>query len=237
MKNPSRFVVVTGGTGALGTPVTQAYIKQGCQVAIPYISQHKIEPFEQRIGGLKTQVTLIRADVTVADEVQDFFRTVFEKFGQIDILVNIAGGFIGGISVAETDAEKWEFMMDLNLKSTFLCCKAVLPHMIERQYGKIVNVSSRAGLNGVAGLSAYCVSKGGVRTLTESIAEEVKDRGVNVNAVMPSIIDTPVNRAAMPDEDHSRWVPPGEIAKVIRFLTSDDATIINGASIPVYGRA
>jgi len=237
MKNPSRFVVVTGGTGALGTSVTQAYIKQGCQVAIPYISQHKIGPFEQRIGGLKTQVTLIRADVTVADEVQDFFRTVFEKFGQIDILVNIAGGFIGGISVTETDAEKWEFMMDLNLKSTFLCCKAVLPHMIERQYGKIVNVSSRAGLNGVAGLSAYCVSKGGVRTLTESIAEEVKDRGVNVNAVMPSIIDTPVNRAAMPDEDHSRWVPPGEIAKVIRFLTSDDATIINGASIPVYGRA
>ena len=94
-----------------------------------------------------------------------------------------------------------------------------------------------SGLSGVAGLSAYCVSKGGVRVLTESIAEEVKDSGINVNAIMPSIIDTPANRTAMPDEDYSRWVSPTDIAKVILFLTSDDASVINGASIPVYGRA
>ena len=109
--------------------------------------------------------------------------------------------------------------------------------MTERKYGKIVNVSARAGLSGIGGLSAYCVSKGGVRLLTESIAEEVKDLGVNVNAIMPSIINTSANRKAMPDKDHSRWVSPSEIAKVVCFLTSDDAAIINGAAIPVYGRA
>ena len=109
--------------------------------------------------------------------------------------------------------------------------------MTAQSYGKIINVSARAGLKGEAGLSAYCVSKGGVRTLTESLAAEVMDSGVNVNAIMPSIMDTPANREAMPDEEHDRWVAPVDVAKVICFLTSDDATIINGAAIPVYGRA
>lgn len=109
--------------------------------------------------------------------------------------------------------------------------------MTERGYGKIINVSARAGLKGEAGLSAYCVSKGGVRTLTESLAAEVMDSGVNVNAIMPSIMDTPANREAMPDEEHDRWVAPVDVAKVICFLSSDDAAVINGAAIPVYGRA
>ena len=116
-------------------------------------------------------------------------------------------------------------------------CKAVLPHMIERGCGKIVNVSARAGLAGTAGMSAYCVSKGGVRTLTESIAEEVKDKGININAIMPSIIDTQANRQSMPKADFSKWVSPHQIAKVVRFLVSEDAQIINGAAIPVYGQA
>ncbi|MCZ6676089.1 MAG: SDR family NAD(P)-dependent oxidoreductase [Candidatus Poribacteria bacterium] len=237
MENANRFAVVTGGTGGLGIAVTEAFLKTGYQVAVPYTSERKIEPFEQQIGDLKAQVTLIRTNLTVEAEVQDFFRTVLDKFGQIDILANIAGGFVGGIPVAETETESWDFLMNLNLKSVFLCCKAVLPHMVERTYGKIVNVSARAGLSGIAGLGAYGVSKSGVRILTESIAEEVKDQGINVNAILPSIIDTPTNRKAMPDADHSRWVSPNDIAKVILFLTSDDAAIINGAAIPVYGRA
>ncbi len=212
-------------------------LKIGCKVAIPVTSERHIEPFEQQIGNLKSQVTTIAADLTVEAEVQYFFRTVLDEFGHVDILANIAGGFYGGVPVAETDVAKWEFMMDLNLKATFLCCKAVLPQMIERRYGKIVNVSARAGLSGIAGLGAYCASKSGLRVLTESIAEEVKDSGVNVNSILPSIIDTPANRKAMPDEDHSRWVSPSDIAKVVLFLTSDDSAIINGAAIPVYGRA
>jgi NAD(P)-dependent dehydrogenase (short-subunit alcohol dehydrogenase family) len=212
-------------------------LKIGCKVAIPVTSERHIEPFEQQIGNLKSQVTTIAADLTVEAEVQYFFRTVLDEFGHVDILANIAGGFYGGVPVAETDVAKWEFMMDLNLKATFLCCKAVLPQMIERRYGKIVNVSARAGLSGIAGLGAYCASKSGLRVLTESIAEEVKDSGVNVNSILPSIIDTPANRKAMLDEDHSRWVSPSDIAKVVLFLTSEDSAIINGAAIPVYGRA
>ena len=238
MENPNRIVVVTGGTGALGTAVTEAFLKKGYSVVVPYIADHEIERFEKQIGEpALSGVTLIRADATVEAEVKTLVQAILEQFGQIDIWGNIVGGFIGGIPVAEMEMEKWDFMMNMNLKSAFLCCKAVLPHMIERRYGKIVNVSARAGLSGIAGLSAYCVSKSGVRILTESIAEEVKDLGINVNCIMPSIIDTPANRKSMPDADHSRWVQPGDIAKVILFLTSDDAAIINGAAIPVYGRA
>ncbi len=232
-----RFAVVTGGTGALGMVVTEALLREGYQIAVPYTSERNIEPFERQIGDLKAQVTLIRTDLTVETEVQNFVQTTLDKFGQIDVLVNTVGGFVGGIPVADMAEERWNFMMDLNLKSIFLCCKAVLPHMIERKCGKIVNTSARAGLSGVAGLGAYSVSKNGVRILTESIAEEVKDLGINVNSLLVSIIDTPANRKGMPDEDHSRWVSPDDIAKVILFLISDDAAIINGAAIPVYGRA
>ena len=232
-----RFAIVTGGTGALGTVVTEALLREGYQVAVPYTSDRNIEPFERQIGSLKAQVTLVRADLTVETEVQNFVQTTLDKFGQIDVLVNTIGGFVGGIPVAEMAEERWDFMMDLNLKSIFLCCKAVLPHMIERKCGKIVNTSARAGLSGIAGLGAYSVSKNGVRILTESIAEEVKDLEVNVNSLLVSIIDTAANREAMPDEDHSRWVSPDDIAKVILFLISDAAAIINGAAIPVYGRA
>ncbi len=172
-----------------------------------------------------------------ADEVDKLAEMALEKFGKVDLLANIAGGFIGGNLTAEMKLDEWEFMMDLNLKSVFLCCRSVLSHMMERQYGKIINVSARAGLKGIAGMSAYSTAKAGVRILTESIAEEVKDKKINVNAIMPSIIDTPTNRQAMPNEDHSLWVKPHQIAQVVGFLISEQASIINGATIPVYGRA
>ena len=231
-----RCAIVTGGTGALGTAVTEALLKEGYQVAVPYTSERNIEPFERQIGDLKAGVTPVRADLTVEADVHNFVQTTLDNFGQIDVLVNAIGGFVGGIPIAEMAEERWNFMMDLNLKSIFLCCKAVLPHMIERKCGKMVNTSARAGLSGTAGLGAYSVSKSGVRILTESIAEEVKDLGINVNCLLVSIIDTPANREGMPDEDYSRWVSPNDIAKVILFLISDAAAVINGAAIPVYGR-
>ena len=237
MQLRDRCVAITGGTGALGTAVCETFLSQGCHIAIPFIFDHEIEGFEKAIGDLKSRVTLIRASVTSEAEVDSFFQTVLHKLGRVDILVNVVGGFKGGIPVSELEVEDWDAMMNLNLKSAFLCCRAVLPHMKARKFGKIVNVSARAGLSGVAGMSAYCVSKGGVRLLSESIAQEVQDLGINVNAVMPSIIDTDANRKAMPGEDHSVWVAPADIANVILFLTSHDAAVINGAAIPVYGRA
>ncbi|MYF98106.1 SDR family oxidoreductase [Candidatus Poribacteria bacterium] len=237
MSKQNRNVLITGGTGFLGSAVTKAFLAQGDTVAVTYLFDNEVERFKQYNPDLSEKVTFIYANVTEESDVQKTVQDYISQFGHLDILVNIVGGFVGGIPAAELDEDRWDFMMNLNLKSVFLCCKTVLPHMTERGYGKIVNISARAGLKGEAGLSVYCVSKGGVRTLTEALAAEVMDSGINVNCIMPSIMDTPMNREAMPDEDHSRWVKTEDVAKVICFLTSDDSTIINGAAIPVYGRA
>ena len=237
MTKQNRNVLITGGTGILGSAVTKAYLAQGDNVAVTYLFENEVENFKKFNPDLFEDVTFLFANVTEETEVQKTIEEFVSQFGSLDVLVNIVGGFVGGIPAAELEEDRWDFMMNLNLKSVFLCCKTVIPHMAARGYGKIINVSARAGLKGEAGLSAYCVSKGGVRTLTESLAAEVMDSGVNVNAIMPSIMDTPMNREAMPDEEHDRWVAPADVAKVICFLTSDDATIINGAAIPVYGRA
>lgn len=213
------------------------FLQDGFQIAVTYVFDSEVDPFLEHTIDFEQQVNLHQVDVTDPIQVQRFTATIIDQFKGIDVVANIAGGFIGGLSVSEMDTEKWDFMMDLNLKSVFLMCKAVLPHMVERGSGKIVNVSARAGLAGAAGMGAYCVSKAGVRTLTESIAEEVKDKGININAIMPSIIDTQANRQSMPKADFSKWVSPQKIAKVVRFLVSEDAQIINGAAIPVYGQA
>ena len=237
MTKSNRNVLITGGTGILGSAVTKAYLAQGDAVAVTYLFEEEVERFKQFNPELSEDVTFLFANVTEEAEVQKTIEEFTSQLGSLDILVNIVGGFVGGIPAAELEEDRWDFMMNLNLKSVFLCCKTAIPQMTAQSYGKIINVSARAGLKGEAGLSAYCVSKGGVRTLTESLAAEVMDSGVNVNAIMPSIMDTPMNREAMPDEEHDRWVAPADVAKVICFLTSDDATIINGAAIPVYGRA
>ena len=237
MTRQNRNVLITGGTGILGSAVTKAYLAQGDTVAVTYLFENEVERFKAYNPELSKDVTFLYANVTEEAEVQNTIKEFLFQFDRLDVLINIVGGFVGGIPTAELEVDRWDFMMDLNLKSVFLCCKAAIPDMTAQGYGKIINVSARAGLKGEAGLSAYCVSKGGVRTLTESLAAEVMDSGVNVNAIMPSIMDTPMNREAMPDEEHDRWVAPADVAKVICFLTSDDATIINGAAIPVYGRA
>lgn len=237
MSDVKRNVLITGGTGFLGSAVTKAFLAQDDTVAVTYLFDEEVSRFKDHNPDLSKDVTFLFANVIEEIEVQKTVQTFLSQFGHLDVLINIVGGFVGGIHTAELEEEQWDFMMNLNLKSVFLCCKAVIPHMTTRGTGKIVNISARAGLIGEAGLSAYCVSKSGVRTLTESIAAEVMDYDINVNAIMPSIMDTPANRESMPDEDHSRWVSPVDVAKVICFLTSDDATIINGATIPVYGRA
>ena len=237
MTKQNRNVLITGGTGILGSAVTKAYLAQGDNVAVTYLFENEVETFKKFNPDIFESVTFLFANVTEETEVQKTIAEFVSQFGSLDVLVNIVGGFVGGIPAAELEEDRWDFMMNLNLKSVFLCCKTAIPHMTAQGYGKIINVSARAGLKGEAGLSAYCVSKGGVRTLTESLAAEVMDSGVNVNAIMPSVMDTPMNRESMPGEDHDRWVAPADVAKVICFLTSDDATIINGAAIPVYGRA
>src|SRR5690348_17549180 len=204
-----RVAVVTGASGGLGPAVSRAL---------------------EQAGLLVVGVTRREADVTNADAVDAVMAGVFDQHGRLDVLVNVAGGFAGGKHVHETDVSTWEHMLSLNLTSTFLCCRAAIPFMLSGGFGRIVNVSSRTAVQPAAGLSAYGVSKAGVMTLTETLAAELRGTGVTANAVLPSVIDTPANRAAMPKANTATWVKPEDIAAVIVDLASDRWGIVSGAA-------
>jgi NAD(P)-dependent dehydrogenase (short-subunit alcohol dehydrogenase family) len=156
-----------------------------------------------------------------------------ERLGRIDVLANVAGGYRAGTAVHETPLETWDFMLNLNARTAFSVSRAVIPHMLQQGAGKIIHVSARAGQQGSAKMAAYSASKSAVLRLTESMAAELKRQDINVNCVLPSTIDTPQNREAMPNADYSRWVKPEAIADVIMFLASDAARAVHGAAIPV----
>jgi NAD(P)-dependent dehydrogenase (short-subunit alcohol dehydrogenase family) len=174
--------------------------------------------------------------VASADSLAQVANSAVNRFGTIDALVNTVGGWRGGKPTHETDLADWDFLFHVNLRTTLLCCRAVVPQMLRQGHGKIVNVASRDGLAGSAGYSAYSASKSAVLRLTESMAEELKTANINVNCIMPGTIDTPQNRKAIPKGDYSKWVEPAALADVILFLISDAARAINGAAVPVYGR-
>ncbi|MER3447788.1 MAG: hypothetical protein C4291_13570 [Candidatus Dadabacteria bacterium] len=236
MKLRNRIAIITGGTGALGKAVVSVFLEEGAKVACTYIVDEELKHYPPLTEDQKSNIAFIRADVTKGESVAEMVQKTLERFGRVDILVNVVGGFTYA-RIIDTDERTWDSMMNINLKSTFLCSKAVLPHMIKQNYGKIINISSRPGLKGSSGVGAYAASKAGVLNLTETIADEVRDYDINVNAILPSTIDTPANRRDMPDADFSKWVKPEEIARVIVFLASDDSKPISGAGIPVYGRA
>ena len=180
---------------------------------------------------------LIGVDLTDEVSVQEMVSRAVERFGRVDILANIAGGFRMGPPLHETLLETWDFMMDLNARSVFLASRAVLPHMIRHGYGRIVSVSARAALQPKARMAPYCASKAAVITLTQSLAAEHKLDDINVNCILPGTVDTPQNRADMPDADFDNWVSPADLASVILFLSSDAARAVKGAAVPVYGRS
>ncbi len=214
-------VTVTGAAGVLGMAVAQAFMDEGATVS-------GIDVVE--IG---TPFPLYRADLI---EPQDA-RRVAAEIGQVDVLANIAGGFTMGDTVETTSDETWDFMYNLNARTVFNMVRAVVPQMIEREHGKIVNVGALNALSGVGRMAAYSASKSVVIRLTESLAEELKTKHVNVNCILPSIIDTPRNREDMPKADFSAWVSPVAMAKVVLFLASSDADPIHGAALPVRGLA
>lgn len=231
-----KVAFITGATGALGHAITGAFLEDGARLALTYREEARLQELLASLGQ-KESVTPLKADVTLEKDIQDAVAQVLKHFGRIDVLVNLVGGYWGGVPVAQTSLEDWERMMTLNLKSCFLCCRAVLPHMVERKSGRIINIAARAGLKGAARAAAYSAAKAGVIILTESLAEEVKHDGITVNAILPSTIDTEANRRAMPKADFSRWVPTEDIARAIVFLASEGAGSITGAAIPIYGRA
>lgn len=234
-----KVAVVTGATGALGRVVAKELLVAGARVVSTYRSEASQKELADFLGPLQAGLTPLRADVTVEGEVHGLFQAVDRKFGRVDALLNIVGAYLGGNEVQSTPAADWDAMMSVNLRSAFLCCREALPFMLRQNYGKIVNISARPALErryrakGVA----YAVAKAGVLVLTETIAEETKKFDINANAVLPSTIDTPDNRRNMPQADHSKWVSPEDIAKVIMLLLSDESRVTSGAAIPVYGKA
>ncbi len=230
-----KVVLVTGGTGNLGRAVAHAFAAQGAHVVLIDRSAAKQrERYPQWVDS-ETHWLAAPVDVTDPDAAAQVVAQSVERFGGIDVLVNTVGGYRAGKTVDEMDMATWDFMMTLNARSAFVMCRAVVPILRERGGGKIVNVAARAGLAGSARHSAYAASKAAVIRLTESLAAEVKGQGINVNCVLPSTLDTPENRAAMPKADASKWVAVESMAEVILFLASPAARDIHGVALPVYG--
>jgi NAD(P)-dependent dehydrogenase (short-subunit alcohol dehydrogenase family) len=221
-----KTIVVTGAFGALGRAVASVAAERGAKVAMLDVTA----PAQNPVAG----AIAIAVDLTNLDAATAAMRKVRDDTGRIDALLNIAGGFAWQ-TVAEGDAKAWDRMFALNLKTALTASKAALPHLLEAN-GAIVNVGANAALNpAAAGMGAYAASKAGVHKLTESMAQELKGK-VRVNAVLPSTLDTPTNRADMPKVDPSIWVKPQDLAKVMLFLASDDARDVTGALLPVMGR-
>jgi NAD(P)-dependent dehydrogenase (short-subunit alcohol dehydrogenase family) len=230
-----RVVLISGATGALGSAVTSEFAQTDACLALTGRSAQKLERLVIENGLPAERVLTVPADVTQADGVADLVSAVVARFDWIDVLLNTVGGWSGGKPVGETSVEEWDRMLALNLRPAFLLSRAVLPHMLEAGWGRIVHISSKTAVEPRAKQAAYAASKMGLITLTEVIAAEVKGTGVTANVILPSVIDTPANRQAMPKPDPRKWVPPERIAATMRFLCSDAAASINGARIRIYG--
>jgi len=231
-----KVVIVTGSVGNLGLATAQELQKVGAKTVLV---DRSMERLQENYPGLVNSPDHFLAggvDLSSPDSVAQAVQAGVARFGRIDCLVNTVGGWRGGKPAHETDLGDWDFLFGVNLRTTLLCCRAVVTQMLRQRHGKIVNVASRDALQGNAGYSAYSASKSAVLRLTESMAAELKTSNINVNCIMPSTIDTPQNRKAMPDADYSKWVAPEAIADVILFLLSDAARAINGAAVPVYGK-
>lgn len=228
-----RVVIITGAAGSLGQAVAAAFAAAGDRLALLDLGEDALRrayPDGDEARGLRVAANLLDAAATVRA-----VERIQTHFGRIDALCNIAGGFTMGTPVHATPAETWQRMMDLNAMTLVHAVQAVVPKMQARGGGRIVNVAAGAGLKGQALMGAYCVSKSAVIRLTESLSAELREQNINVNCVLPSIIDTPPNRAAMLDADPTRWVAPQDLAAVIQFLCSDAARAIHGAALPVSG--
>ena len=222
----SRVIVITGGHGVLGRAVLEAALADGLEVAVIDHARGQSAPEGVlELGGV---------DLTDAAEAWQAMGAVIERFGRLDALLNIAGGFVWQ---TVDDAEPaWDRMFALNLKTALNASRAALPHLTASPEGRIVNVGANGALKAAAGMGAYAASKSGVHRLTESLAEELKSTSVTVNAVLPSILDTDQNRRDMPDADPGKWVQPSDLARVMLFLASPESRAITGALIPVTGR-
>jgi NAD(P)-dependent dehydrogenase (short-subunit alcohol dehydrogenase family) len=226
-----RAVLISGGTGALGRAVVARFVAAGDRAVVPWIVKRELDVLANEEADAIRRGRIVPVECDIAEEAGA--RRAAEALPNVDALVNGVGGFGGGQLVHESDLDLWDRMYRMNLRTAVSLARAVLPGMLARRRGSIVNISSRAALELPAGLSAYATAKRAVLSFAEILQKEVAERGVRVNTIAPSTIDTPANRAAMPTADFAQWTPPAKIAEVIYWLSSDAGATVKGAVVPV----
>jgi len=231
----NRVLIVTGAAGNLGAAVAVELNRRGARLVCVDYAAKALETLESSLSPAAGLLTLSGLDLTKLEDAQKMVAAALDKFGRVDALVNTVGGF--RMAPAEDALKDWDFLMNINARAALATSAAVAPAMKQRKFGRIVHIAAGAGMKGGAEMSVYSAAKAAVMRITESLAEELSADGVTANCILPGTIDTPQNRAAMPEADTSRWVPPSDIAKVIAFLISDEAGAVTGAAIPVTRRA
>ena len=232
MAKRTRTVMITGAAGNLGRCVAGSFHAGGANLVLVDLQRQSLQ---KAFGAEDERRLFAPTNLLEQAQVDSSVRAAIERFGRIDVLCNLAGGFRMGEAVHETLDRTWDFLFDINARTLLHAVRAVVPRMIESRGGKIVNVGAFAAQKGLGQMGAYCAAKGAVIRLTEALAAELREQNINVNCVLPSVIDTPENRAAMPGTDPARWVAPEDLASVIVFLASDAARAIHGAALPVTG--
>ena len=228
----NQTVLVTGAAGQLGLAVSRAFARQGANLVLLGRNQASLAA---AWGATSETCLFVAADLLDQAQVNEAVAQGVARFGRMDVLCNIAGGFTMGEPVHQTSEATWDLMNDLNVRTVLNMARAVVPRMLDGAGGKIINIGAIAAQRGAPDMGAYCAAKSAVVRLTESMAAELREQGINVNCVLPSILDTPANRLAMPTADPHRWVAPDDLAQVVLFLASPAAIAIHGAALPVTG--
>jgi NAD(P)-dependent dehydrogenase (short-subunit alcohol dehydrogenase family) len=232
-----KTVLVAGGTGGLGNAASLAFLEEGARVVTTYRKEEEYAALKKAAGGKVAALEGSLVDVTDERATDELIADIVARHGKLDALVNTVGGYAGGVTLWELETKVFDTMLSLNLRSGYALARAVLPVMLKQRHGSIVNVAAKAAFDHGAGAAAYAASKAAAVALMDSLAADVKGTGVRVNSILPSIIDTATNRHAMPNADFAAWPKPEKIAHVILFLCSDNAAVIHGAAVPVYGNS
>lgn len=238
MQFADKVVIVAGGTGGLGRAISEAFMEAGAAVVVTYHGQAEFDAVATALNAKSTTgATLEGHQVDVTDEaaLRAFIDELFARRGRVDALVNAVGGYTGGSTLWETEGSALDRMLAMNLRSGYALSRTIVPRWLAQGHGSFVNIAAKAGLEHPAGAAAYAASKAAALAMMDVLAADVAGTGVRINSVLPSIIDTEANRRAMPKADFARWPKPADIARVVLFLCGDDARVIHGASIPVYG--
>jgi NAD(P)-dependent dehydrogenase (short-subunit alcohol dehydrogenase family) len=236
VKKSARSVLVTGGTGALGAATIRRFLEDGHSVTSPSRAAPSVNGLATTFHHFGDRFHALQGDVTDADSVEALVHDVVARLGTIEVLVHLVGGWAGGHPLQDHSPATWDRAIDLNLRSAFLCARAVLPLMRQQAWGRIVLISSQAARSHRRGQGAYAIAKAGVSVLAEAIAEENNDRDVTANVIAPSFLDTPTNRASLPAAEHGSLVSVEDVAEMISFLSSEEAGQLRGAWLPAFGR-